>query len=482
MTSPCGLTSLPALLALAALMVALPVEIRPGPAGGMPGVGAAVALADDDDGGDDDGDDDGGGGGGGAPSGRSEGSGTPRASGPGLLEWLRGDDRPARPVRQTRRAPAPPPAAARGEVVASGLDDAALAGLQAQGFSVLARRPAAGGGDLVRLRVPRGVAEAEAVRRVAAARPGTRADLNHFYRPQQDGAPASSAAAPCAARICPSWQAVGWTPSGGRACLEGITIGVVDTGVNADHAVFGGRRIEVVNQRGADDPPSERKHGTAVVALLAGGPGSAVPGLVPEARIVAADPFVRGPGGDERTDVYSLVAAMDQLGAAGAQIVNLSLAGPENRVLADAVRRAIGAGRVLVAAVGNDGPRARPMFPAAYPHVIGVTAVDRSGRVYRRALQGAQVDLAAPGVEIPTAASIKGIRPQTGTSFAAPFVSAAAAILLAAEPGLTPQQVAERLAAGARDLGEPGWDPASGHGLVQAAGDCGPPIRPASFG
>jgi subtilisin family serine protease len=101
-----------------------------------------------------------------------------------------------------------------------------------------------------------------------------------------------------------------------------------------------------------------------------------------------------------------------------------------------------------------------------------VTADDRRGSVYRRAGQGPYVDLAAPGVEVWTAASVKEARPKTGTSFATPFVTAAIASLLAANPDLTAEEVTTRRAASARDLGEAGRDPVFGNGVIQIARSC----------
>jgi subtilisin family serine protease len=163
---------------------------------------------------------------------------------------------------------------------------------------------------------------------------------------------------------------------------------------------------------------------------------------------------------------------MDFLAGRGTRVLNLSLAGPPNAVLEEAIARLAAAGVVVVAAAGNGGPRAEPAYPAAYPTVIAVTAVDRSGAIYRRAGRGDHIDIAAPGVEVWTAASVRGARPKTGTSFAAPFVSAAAALLLGAEPNLAPADVRLRLKAAAQDLGETGEDPVFGAGLVQATGLC----------
>jgi subtilisin family serine protease len=195
---------------------------------------------------------------------------------------------------------------------------------------------------------------------------------------------------------------------------------------------------------------------------------------MPGTRVIAVDAFHRA-GGDERADVYSLAAAMDLLAEAGVRVVNMSLAGPANTVLDRATAALLARGIVIVAAVGNAGPRSGPAYPAAYPGVIGVTAVDRNGNIYRRAGQGPHVDLAAPGVEVWTAASISGARPRTGTSFAAPFVTAAAAALIAADPALGREEVVAALTGSARDLGEPGYDEVYGHGVVQAAPLCLPP-------
>ena len=95
---------------------------------------------------------------------------------------------------------------------------------------------------------------------------------------------------------------------------------------------------------------------------------------------------------------------------AGVAVINLSLAGPDNPILERAISDASTAGIPLVAAVGNAGPRSVPLFPAGYDAVVAVTAIDRNERIYRRAVQGPHVDLAAPGVSIPTAASFDPFR------------------------------------------------------------------------
>ena len=120
-------------------------------------------------------------------------------------------------------------------------------------------------------------------------------------------------------------------------------------------------------------------------------------------------------------------------------------------------------------------PVAQPSYPAAYPEVIAVTAVDQELKVYRRATQGKYVDLSAPGVNVWTASAQGSGAQRTGTSYAVPFVSAAAGLLLASNPELDTKVVQSRLDEHTRDLGKPGWDPTFGFGLIQMAGLCAPP-------
>jgi subtilisin family serine protease len=241
---------------------------------------------------------------------------------------------------------------------------------------------------------------------------------------------------------------------------------MIDTGINADHETFEGARLEVTRLGREDLEPSRAIHGTAVAALLVGQRGSRSPGLLPGSRLVAVDAFHRV-GGDERADVFSLLEGLDLLASAEVTVINLSLAGPPNAVLERAVQRLVmEEDIVLTASVGNAGPAAGPYYPAAYAPVLAVTAVDRGGNAYRRAVRGAHVDLAAPGVEIWTAASVSGARWKTGTSFAVPFVTAAASLARIARPDLSAVEIAGELLARASDLGEPGRDDIFGAGIV----------------
>jgi subtilisin family serine protease len=207
--------------------------------------------------------------------------------------------------------------------------------------------------------------------------------------------------------------------------------------------------------------------------LLVGEAGGRSPGLLPGAELVAVDTFHRRGGKADISDVYSLVKALDYLESRDVSIINMSLAGPANAVLEEAIQRVSAAGILLVAAAGNDGPKAKPVYPAAYDEVIAVTAVDRQKRPYRRAVRGPHIDLAAPGVDVWIAASRQGSRPRTGTSFAAPFVTAALALARKHDPKAQENAALLRMTERAEDLGTPGRDDIFGWGLLNPTGLCG---------
>lgn len=161
------------------------------------------------------------------------------------------------------------------------------------------------------------------------------------------------------------------------------------------------------------------------------------------------------------------IVVSDLSAARQVRLFNLSLSGPANRVLARMIDRltdAQGLDAIIVSAAGNGGPTADPAWPGAHPNVIAVTAVDTRGRIFGPAQRGDHLDLAAPGVNLLAATSIKGARAKSGTSFAVPFVTAAAALLLSRPGPDAGQDVRDRLYASATDLGTPGRLEISGEG------------------
>ncbi|WP_434055897.1 MAG: S8 family serine peptidase [Roseibium sp.] len=466
-----------------ALFLVLPSVVQWPPDGPSP----IAAYADDEDGDgdsdsdndgsddsdDDDNDSDPGGRQGGGPGtqGRS-GSNAAGSSGAGAgrifapLRRLFGERE--QPTRTPARPAAPPVLFVAGEIIVLNITSTDLQSLLNEGYRVLEQRSAAGGQTYYRLAVPEGLALPDARDAVRALPSGQNTDFNHYYRPERGEAG-------CEGESCPAFELVGWPSTSlqmEKTCPNAGAIGVIDTGINDRHPVFSGSDMTVLRLADEALPASKASHGTAVAALLVGQPETRVRGLLPGARLVAVDAFHRA-GRDERADAFTLVEALYALSAENVTVINLSLAGPQNSVVEAAIQDLFGnQGIAFAAAAGNGGPAADPVYPAAYDAVLAVTAVDRNKRVYRRANRGDYVDLAAPGVNIWTAASIKGAKWRSGTSFAVPFVSAAAAIARAEHPQRTPGEIYDLLRSNALDLGDAGHDPVYGHGLLQADGLC----------
>ncbi|MGZ9100160.1 MAG: S8 family serine peptidase, partial [Brevundimonas sp.] len=214
-------------------------------------------------------------------------------------------------------------------------------------------------------------------------------------------------------------------------------------------------------QRGFAGPARAAPHGTAVASLMVGRSG-AFSGAAPGRELYAADVYGGSAAGGSATGLAQALAWMAENAV---PVVNVSLVGPRNAVVEAAVRRAAGRGMVIVAAVGNDGPSAPPLYPATYPDVVGVTAVNGRGRVLPESGRGPQVDFAAPGADMAAAGPGAGYVNVRGSSFAAPLVAG----LLAESLQRSDRGAAiAGLARAAVDAGARGPDPVYGHGLVAA--------------
>jgi subtilisin family serine protease len=186
-------------------------------------------------------------------------------------------------------------------------------------------------------------------------------------------------------------------------------------------------------------------------------------------RLHAANVFFTDAAGNAIATTESLVAALAWHADEGIHVVNMSLAGPPNRVLETAITAASERGMLIVAAVGNNGPAGEPLYPAAYAPVVGITAVDSANRIYRYANRGRHVTFAAPGVRIKVADSDGGYATQSGTSMAAPYAAAIIAQARAGQAGPSNSGVLATLKATAIDLGAKDFDDVFGYGLIAAA-------------
>ena len=176
-----------------------------------------------------------------------------------------------------------------------------------------------------------------------------------------------------------------------------LRIGIIDSSVDHTHDAFADASITTRRFVDNDAPPNF--HGTAIASIIAGNDPFAL-GLAPRAELFAAEVFDETVEQGEFASTVSLIKALNWLVTQQVSVINISLAGPPNRLLETALARVRERGVIAIAAAGNGGPMAQPMYPAAYPQVVAVTATDARGRAFRLANRGEYVDIAAPGVNI----------------------------------------------------------------------------------
>jgi hypothetical protein len=315
--------------------------------------------------------------------------------------------------------------ARRGELLLIGASEEEVARAGAAGFAVLGReRLEALDIAVVRLAVPprSSLRKAETALRKLLPQAIVSADTLHFQSGAGGTARGSGGMPPAA----PIDQAVG--------VIDGAP----------------GPAIPVAAMRGfARGAPVASHHGSAIASLLRSA------GV---RRIAVADVYGTDAAGG---NALAIVRAIDWLvGERGSRIISISLVGPNNPLVARAIASAQRRGVHVVAAVGNDGPAAPPSYPASYPGVIAVTAIDGRGRALIEAGRAAHLDYAAPGADM-LAANAQGQWKQVrGTSYAVPFVAARAAAALdrgAVIPALDREAV---------DFGRKGADPVFGRGVL----------------
>jgi hypothetical protein len=318
----------------------------------------------------------------------------------------------------------------RGVLIAINPDPASLQQAARAGFVMIGQDSSPELGiSTATLSIPRGMAARDALRRLRVVAPSLEADFDHVYEP------AGGSLLPFAGTLAAANAG------------SGLRIGMIDGGV-ASHPSLAAASIE---QRGFSGNPQPTGHGTAVASLIVGDQG-AFRGAARGASLLVADVY----GGSRAAGSASaVVRALGWLVAKRANVINISLVGPSNRLVAHAVQQVRARGIQLVASVGNDGPAAPPQYPASYPGVVAITGVDARGKALIEAGKATHVDYAAPGADMAAALPGQGYARVRGTSFAAPLASARLA--LAGSP--------QRLAAEAR----PGKGRV-GRGIV--CGDC----------
>ncbi|MEZ4334215.1 MAG: S8 family serine peptidase [Myxococcota bacterium] len=208
---------------------------------------------------------------------------------------------------------------------------------------------------------------------------------------------------------------------------EDVRIALLDAAPERSHRDLGADRIEAVEME-TKGPPSV--HGTLMAGVIAAteGNGFGIAGLAPRAHVVSIPICQASGAAGGRCTIYQMLQGFDRAYDAEAVLVNLSLTGPPNPLLARGVARLEELGLVVVAAAGNEGREDR-RYPAAYPSVIAVGAVDREGRPFASTNRGSWVELYAPGVEVLSTVPGSAFAFGNGTSLAAAHVTGSLAVL-----------------------------------------------------
>ena len=286
--------------------------------------------------------------------------------------------------------------ARRGVILLTGAKPTSIEALRGAGYIVESEALEGIELPVTRLTVPQGRSLPRALKQVRSMAPEAQASADNLYFPS--GVLTMATAAKLA----------------GAGSVRGPAVGLIDGGVGR-HASLTGE----VEQRGfVRGAPKASSHGTAVASLISG--TGIIRGAAPGAPLLAADVYGDDPAGGS---AFAIARALGWMAARDVPVVTVSLIGPDNPLLAGAIRLARDKGVTIVAAVGNDGAAAPPAYPASYPLGVAETGIDGRGRLLPEAGRARHVDFAAPGADMNAARSDGGKGRVRGTSFAAPLVA-----------------------------------------------------------
>jgi hypothetical protein len=312
------------------------------------------------------------------------------------------------------------------------------------------------GGTLFRFRVTDGRPVADVIRALESENIGA-AQPNYVFKLQEDAtlAARSTGGAPSQYVV----DKLRLVDVHRIAIGSNVLVAVIDSEIDGKHPELVGAVVDEFDAIGNHDKP--HAHGTGMAGAIAA--HRRLVGIAPGVRLLAIHAFSSGGTDSAQATSEHILMGIDWAIRKGAQIINMSFAGPDDPMLQLALQKAHDKGVVLIAAAGNQGPKSQPLYPAADPNVIAVTATDAKDQLLAQANQGSYVAVAAPGVDILEPAPKGGYQVTTGTSVAAAHVSGIAALLLDRDPTLDAATVRDVLTSSAKHPGPNGAGP-SGQG------------------
>jgi hypothetical protein len=290
-------------------------------------------------------------------------------------------------------------------------------------------------------------------------------------------APTTTHIAPTTTRIAPTTTRVTQTqlwyldrihaPELQEQDMSPVRVAIIDTGIDTTHPDLARQIITTINIFGTSTMTDIQGHGTHTAGIIAAKPNpqTQTRGICPTCQIIA----IKAINDDGYGSDVTVAQGIDDAITAGAKVINLSIGSVNDApAIKAAIERALAADINVVAAAGNnDQSPGKVVFPAAYPGVISVTAIDKDNAIASFAQNNPGIDIVAPGVEILSTSPFgNGYSTEQGTSTAAPQVTATIALIRALRPDFSAQQTQELLLAHTIDLGDPGYDTTFGHGLL----------------
>lgn len=246
---------------------------------------------------------------------------------------------------------------------------------------------------------------------------------------------------------------------------EGAKVAVIDSAIDPAHPAFAQTAMETFDVRDKADTELTA-HGTSIASVI--GASGPLAGIAPKADLVAIAAFWQNDNGTTHSNSWVIAKALDTAARASTTILNLSFAGPRDPLVEKSLSGADKRGMIAIAAAGNAGPTAAPLYPAAYDSVIAVTATGPDDTIFEMANQGPYIAFAAPGVDVLAATPHGGYGFSSGTSLATAHISGIAALLHKTHQKMNRDRLSDLLARASTDLGDVGRDKVFGAGIPDA--------------